>query len=125
MHKKTITCMIALTLFAGGMTACGSDSDGTKTTSAPAGTTATGGTDAGGGTDSANPDVQKFCDDAKALADQLKEVIADPTKGDMVALSAKATELSTSAAQLISANASDAAKINECAQVLTTAASGG
>jgi hypothetical protein len=121
MHKKTMTWMIALTLFAGGgLAACGSDSDGGSSSEA---TAAADSDDSG--SDSANPDVQKFCDDAKALAEELKGVMADPTKGDVAALTQKATELTTSAAQLVSANASDADEINACSKVITDAVAGG
>jgi hypothetical protein len=127
MHKKTMTWMLALTLIAGGgLAACGSDSDGgsgSKTTTA-ADSGDTDGT-TGGGSDSANPDVQQFCDDAKALATDLKAVMADPTKGDVAALTQKATELTTSAAQLVSANASDTDEINACAKLITDAVTGG
>lgn len=124
MHKKTMTWMIALTLFAGGgLAACGSDSDGGSSTEA---TEAADSGDSGdSGSDSANPDVQKFCDDAKALAEELKGVMADPTKGDVAALTQKATELTTSAAQLVSANASDTDEINACSKLITDAVAGG
>ena len=123
MHKKTMTWMLALTLFAGGgLAACGSDSDGGSSSDA---TAAADSGDTDGGGDSANPDVQKFCDDAKALAADLKAVMADPTKGDVAALTQKATELTASAAQLGSANASDTDEINACAKLITDAATGG
>ncbi len=123
MHKKTMSWMLALTLFAGGgLAACGSDSEGGTTTEATEETTAG---DSGDSGDSANADVQAFCDDAEALAEELKAVMADPTSGDVAALTAQATELSTSAAALVSANASDADEINACAQKITDAVSGG
>ena len=65
--------------------------------------------------------VAKFCSQADDLAAKFKEVMADPTKGDVAALSAQAQELSATAATLSGSNAEQAQKVSECAQKMSAA----
>jgi len=125
MKKHLARWLIITTVFAA-TAACSSDSKSTSTTEAAKVTTGEAGTattaasgDASGS--SSNPDVKAFCDSADVLATELKKVLADPTNADAASVTAKATDLSTKAAQLISASPSDAAAINVCAEKLTKA----
>ena len=123
MFKKTTTTLLAATLLTFGATACGGDDD----TDAKASTEADSGDsgDSGdNGSSSDNADVQAYCDQAAKVADELKKVMADPTSGDMAALSTEATELVAKAAQLSSANADDVDEINRCSALLSEAVGG-
>lgn len=119
MFKKTTlaTLLTAGLLF--GATACGDDesSDTAAATESES--------DSGAGESSSdNADVQAYCEQAEQVADELKKVMADPTSGDMAALSQEATELVTKAAQLTSANADDVDEINRCSALLSEAVGG-
>ena len=95
-----------------GVTACGDDDNGDDPVSTEADSGDNGGDS--GGADSANPDVQAYCDQVDDLAEQLEEVLADPSSGDAAALTVEAQELVTAAANLISANPDDVDEINAC-----------
>ena len=115
--NKTLTWMLALTLFAGGAAACSDDSEtNSGATEAVAGETS--------GETSSNADVHEYCDQAEALAEGLKKVMADPTSGDMTALSTQAIELVSAAVQLSSANADDTDEIKRCSLVVSKAVTG-
>lgn len=111
-------------LFAGTAAACSSDDDGggdTTTTAADSGggstdTTAADSGDSGGG----SAEVEQYCSDTAALAEDLQAVIDDPTSGNIADLTAQQTELVSSAAGLISANPDDVDRINECSEVLSS-----
>lgn len=120
MFKKTTTTLLAATLLTFGATACGGDDD----TDAKASTEADSGDSGDSGSSSDNADVQAYCDQAAKVADELKKVMADPTSGDMAALSTEATELVAKAAQLSSANADDVDEINRCSALLSEAVGG-
>ena len=89
--KKAMSWMLVATVFVSTAAACSDDSSTPKVTAAPAGDTVAPG-DAG---TSANPEVAAFCKSADELAVEFKKVMADPASGDVTALTAKATELST------------------------------
>jgi hypothetical protein len=125
--KKALSWMLVATVFVSTAAACSDDdssSSSAKTTAADAGDTSDT-TAAAGDTGSSNPDVVAFCKSADELAQQFKDVMADPTKGDVTALTATATELSTKAATLSSASPADATAISECLQKMSTAMTGG
>ena len=121
--KKAMSWMLVATVFVSTAAACSDDSSTSKpaVAGAPADTTAGAG-DAG---TSANPDVAAFCKSADELAVEFKKVMADPASGDVTALSATATELSTKAATLSAASPADATAISECLKKMSTAMTGG
>ena len=122
--KKALSWMLVATAFVSTAAACGDDdSSSAKTTVAAAGDTET--TAAAGDSTSANPEVAAFCKSADELAEQFKKVMADPASGDVAALSATATELSTKAATLSSASPADAQVISDCLTKMSTAMTGG
>ncbi|HQZ32843.1 MAG TPA: hypothetical protein PK020_00390 [Ilumatobacteraceae bacterium] len=127
--KKAMSWMLVATVFVSSAAACSDDAKTVKTTAAPAAdagdtgnTTAAPAGDAG---TSSNPDVVAFCKSADDLADQFKKVMADPASGDITALSATATDLSTKAATLSSSSPADANAISACLQKMSTAMTGG
>ncbi len=130
--KKALSWMLVATAFVSTAAACSDDASTAKTTVAPAGdtvapagdtadTTAAPAGDAG----SSNPDVVAFCKSADDLAAQFKKVMADPASGDVTALSATATDLSTKAATLASSSPADANAISACLTKMSTAMTGG
>jgi|GEM_PF-4871164 len=131
MKKSSLTWMLVATLAVSGLAACGDDDESSEseTTEAVAPVTeADGGdtdtTEAGGGESSGNADVAAYCEEARALAAELKDVMSDPTSGDMAALSAQATELVNAAAQLSSASPDDVDEINACSAEITSSMGG-
>ncbi len=129
MFKKTTTTLLAATLLTFGATACGGDDDtdakaSTEADSGDSGDSGDSADSADSGSSSDNADVQAYCDQAAKVADELKKVMADPTSGDMAALSTEATELVAKAAQLSSANADDVDEINRCSALLSEAVGG-
>jgi len=107
-----------------GVSACSDDDDSssdTKTTEAADDGGDTADTAAADGESSGNPDVVAYCEETADLAEALEEVLADPTKGDIAALTTQATELVAAAAQLTSANPDDVDEINACNQALNDA----
>lgn len=117
MFKKTTLATLVAAGLLFGATACGDDeSSDTAAAESDAGDT--------GASSSDNADVRAYCDQAEQVADELKQVMADPTSGDMAALSQEATELVSAAAQLVSANADDVDEINRCSALLTEAVGG-
>jgi hypothetical protein len=111
---------VAGVLSLGGIAGCSSDKAATpvaKTPAAPEATTA--------GAPSANPAVDTFCKEADDVATKLKAVLADPSNGDIAALSAAAAKLATDSASLISIQPAEAAKITACTQKLADAAKPG
>ncbi len=117
--KKAMSWMLVATAFVSTAAACSDDAKTVKTTVAPAGDA---GTDAGA---SSNPDVVAFCKSADELAAEFKKVMADPASGDVAALTASATDLSTKAATLSSASPADANAISACLTKMSTAMTGG
>lgn len=114
MTKKNVLRWILVATFAATTTAaCGSDD-----ASEPSEDTAA---ESDSGESSGNPDVAAYCEDAEELAAELEEVLADPANADTADVMARATDLSNSAQELISANAEDADEISECSQVLAEA----
>ena len=84
---------------------------------AAAGTAAADTVAAAGGGDA----VAAFCTQADTVAKKFKEVMADPSKGDVAALTAEAQKLSATAATLSGSNADQAGKVSECAQKMAKA----
>jgi len=118
--------MLATAMFVGGAAACGSDSkDSSKASETTAAQPAATKADSGSGSGSSNADVEAFCTQADDLAAKLKDVMKDPTKGNLGELTASAQDLAKKAAELTSANASDSSRIQECAKKVTDAVSGG
>jgi len=125
--KKAMSWMLVATVFVSTAAACGDDDSSTaKTTiAADAGDTADTTAAAGDAGASTNPDVAAFCKSADELGVEFKKVMADPASGDVTALSAKATELSTQAATLSSSSPADATAISDCLTKMSTAMTGG
>ena len=113
MRKILGSMMIAGLLFTG--VACGGD-DGdsgsdTETTEASSGDN--------GGESSGNAEVDEYCQQAEELAEELKKVMADPTSGDVAALTTQANDLVAAAAALVTASPDDVDRINECSAKIT------
>jgi len=125
--KNAMSWMLVATVFVSTAAACSDDNSKAKTTvAADAGDTAnTTAADAGDTGTSANPEVTAFCKTADELAVEFKKVMADPASGDVTALTATATELSTKAATLASASPADATAISDCLTKMSTAMTGG
>lgn len=105
MKRTMMSWMLVASVFATTAAACGSDdAKPTAPTAAPA-------ADGESGT---SAEVTDYCTKATELGQQLKNAMADPASADAAGITAKAAELSTSAAALIAANPNDSAKINEC-----------
>ena len=105
-----------------GVSACSDDDeDSSDTASTEAAADDSGDEGAADGESSGNPDVVAYCEETADLAEALEEVLADPTKGDIAALTTQATELVAAAAQLTSANPDDVDEINACNQALNDA----
>lgn len=124
MNSKLIRSALVSAAFAGVIAACGSDggSDTADTTvRATTEVAAENGEGAGSGETSANPDVVAYCESADELATELKEVMADPANADVATVTAKATDLTAKAADLISASPADMDEINACSARLTEA----
>ena len=142
--KRFMGYAMVSVLLLGGVGACSKDkaADTTVTavTAAPADTTVTAVTAAPADTaaaDTAAADtaaaaetvaaagggdaVAAFCTQADTVAKKFKEVMADPSKGDVAALTAEAQKLSATAATLSGSNADQAAKVSECAQKMAKA----
>ena len=140
--KRFMGCAMVSVLFLGGVGACSKDKASDTTvavTAAPADTapsdTAAAGTDAAT-TDTASTEavatdtaaasggdaaVASFCTQVDALAKKFKEVMADPSKGDVATLTADAQKLSATAATLAGSNAEQAKKVGDCAQKMAAA----
>ncbi len=116
MKKLLGSLMLTGLLFAG--TACGSDdSTETETTEAPA-------SESGESGESGDSAVAEYCAQAEELAAELKDVMADPTKGDMAALTTKSQELVAAATDLAGSSPDDLDEINACSQKITAAVGG-
>jgi len=123
--RRIMGWMLVTAMFVGGAAACGSDSkDSSKASETTAAQPAATKADSGSGS-SGNADVEAFCTQADDLAAKLKDVMKDPTKGNLGELTASAQDLAKKAAELTSANASDSSRIQECAKKVTDAVSGG
>jgi hypothetical protein len=127
--KNVLSWMLVATVFAGTATACGSDAKKATTTAAPAAAPAAAaagdtaapaaaGGDAGG---AISPEAAAFCKSIDELTVDLKKVMADPANGDIAGLMAKANELSTKAAALMTASAADSAAIQACTDKMSAA----
>jgi hypothetical protein len=124
--KKLMTWMLVATVFGTTAAACGSDDD--STSDAKAATTVAADTPAdtaGGDVASGNPEVTAFCEAADKVAEEFKKVMADPASGDVAALTASATELTTKATALSASSPADANAISACLQNMSTAMTGG
>ena len=145
--KRFMGCAMVSVLFLGGVGACSKDKASDTTvavTAAPADTAASDtapGDTAAAGTDAATTDaatteavatdtavasggdaaVASFCTQVDALAKKFKEVLADPSKGDVATLTADAQKLSATAATLAGSNAEQAKKVGDCAQKMAAA----
>jgi hypothetical protein len=125
MKRTMITWMLAGTLLATTAAACGSDEEKDEK---PASTEAVSDDGGDSGESSGNAEVDEYCQAAEDLAAELKKVMADPTSGDVAALTAQAQELATQAATLGAAVAGDAAaaqKVQECSTALANSLAGG
>ena len=111
MSKKFLSLFFVLAMLLGGAAACSDDSgdDGGSEDSGDSGTT------------SDNPDVQAYCDDVAALADEIESADGDPTA--LADLSTQATDLTASGGELSGSDLSteDAEAISDCSQQLTDA----
>ena len=127
MNTKRMRNLVLVGALLVGVSACGSDDkkDSSDTTAAASADTGASTDTAASGESSGNPDVVEYCNKTKELAESLKALIADPTKGDVAAVTADATALITAAAGLTSANPDDADEIAACSQTLSTALTGG
>ena len=96
------------------------------TTAASGDETETDATEAAGDESGGNAEVDEFCATAEDVAAELKKVMADPTSGDVAALSAQASELSTQGATLSASitDAAEAQRISDCLSVITAAMTG-
>jgi len=117
MSKRFFSLFFVLMLLVGGAAACGDDDgdDGGDDTEEDSG-------DSGGSTDSGNAEVQAYCDDVAALAEEIEAADGDPTAlGD---LSTEVTDLTTASSELAGSglSAEDGEAITECTQQLTDAA---
>ena len=145
--KRFMGCAMVSVLFLGGVGACSKDKASDTTvavTAAPADTAASDtapGDTAAAGTDAATTDaasteavatdtavasggdaaVTSFCTQVDALTKKFKEVLADPSKGDVATLTADAQKLSATAATLAGSNAEQAKKVSDCAQKMAAA----
>ena len=124
MFKKTTTTLLAATLLTFGATACGGDDDtdakaSTEADSGDSGDSGDSADSADSGSSSDNADVQAYCDQAAKVADELKKVMADPTSGDVAALTTQANDLVAAAAALVTASPDDVDRINECSAKIT------
>ena len=122
MKKLLAPLMLTGLLFAGA--ACGSDSKSTDTDSETTVADSSGDTSGDSSGGSSNADVANYCKQAEDLATQLKAVMADPTKGDVAAVTKQAQDLVAAAAQLTSANADDVDEITACSQKISAAMGG-
>jgi len=124
--KKAISWMLVATVFVSTAAACTDDNSTSKTTAA-ADADGTADTTAGAGDagTSANPEVAAFCKSADELAVEFNKVMADPASGDVAALTATATELTTKATALASTSPADATAISDCLTKMSTAMTGG
>ncbi len=126
MKRTMMTWMLAGTLLATTAAACGSDDE--KKDEKPASTEAVSDDGGDSGESGGNAEVEAYCQSAEDLAAELKKVMADPTSGDVAALTAQAQELATQAATLGAAVAGDAAaaaRVQECSTALSTSLTGG
>lgn len=125
--KKLVSWMFVAAAFGSTAAACGDDNDTNTTTTVAASADTTAGEDSGDDGDavSSNPDVAAFCQSAEELGAEFKKVMADPTSGDVTALTATANELTTQAATLSSASPADAQVISDCLTAMSTAMTGG
>ena len=116
--KKLVSWMFVAAAFGSTAAACSDDDSDKPTTTAAA-------TEDGGEVASSNPDVVAFCEKADELAAEFKKVMADPTSGDVTALTTTASELTTPAGTLSSASPADAEAISACLQKMSAAMTGG
>ena len=117
--KKLVSWMFVAAAFGSAAAACGDDDDSNKTNTTAAAT------EDGGDVASGNPDVVAFCEKADELAAEFKKVMADPTSGDVTALTTTAGELTAQATTLSSASPADAEAISACLQKMSAAMTGG
>jgi hypothetical protein len=133
--KRLLGLACALTLVVGVAAGCGdkSDSSSGATTTAASGTSDSGemnensegsSESAGGTSDTGNAAVDKYCNDIAALADEIAQVKADPTKGDLQALGQKSQDIAGQATALageVMKDPSLGSKIQECTKQLDAA----
>lgn len=122
MPKRFLSLFFVLMLVLGGAAACGDDG-GDDGGSDGGGSEDSGDSgDSGDSTDSGNAEVQAYCDDVAALAEEIEAADGDPTAlGD---LSTQVTDLTTTSSELAGSglSAEDGEAITECTQQLTDAA---
>jgi hypothetical protein len=117
MKKILSSIMVAGLVLAGA--ACGGDDGETADTD-----TTEASSDAGGDSGGGNSEVEEYCTQAEELGKELADVMADPTSGDVAALTAQANDLVAAAAALSSANADDVERITECSEKITASLGG-
>jgi hypothetical protein len=115
--KKILSSMMVAGLVLAGA-ACGGDDGETADTDTTEATSEAGGESGG------SSEVEEYCAEAEELGDELAKVMADPTSGDVAALTAQANELVAAAAALSSANADDVDRITECSEKITASLGG-
>jgi hypothetical protein len=99
MSKRLLSWMFVLTLLFGGAAACGDDDGGSDDSGSE-----DSGDSGDSGVESSNPDVQDYCDQVTAFADEIADAEGDPAA--LADLSTQGQELADAAAEL-SANATD------------------
>lgn len=128
--RRHLSWIFAGTLLLGGLAACSDDDDSgddttTTTVADDSGddTTTTEGDSGDSGDASGDPEVQAYCDDVRALAQEIEDAgiaaLAD-YQDELTALNQSGTELAQS-----DISAEDAQAVADCTQELATAATGG
>jgi len=129
--KRLLGLAFALTLVAGVAAGCGNKSDSSSGSTTTAAEKSDGGEmnensegsndTAGGTSDTGNAAVDKYCNDIAALADEIAQVKADPTKGDLQALGQKGQEIAGQMTGLAGEMVKDpslTSKVQECTKQL-------
>jgi hypothetical protein len=122
--KRLLGLAFALTLVAGVAAGCGNKSDSSSGSTTTAAEKSDGGEmneTAGGTSDTGNAAVDKYCNDISALADEIAQVKADPTKGDLQALGQKGQEIAGQMTGLAGEMVKDpslTSKVQECTKQL-------
>ncbi len=125
--RRSLSWLFAGTMLLGGLAACSDDEDdgGDDTSEEDGGSGSDNSDDSGdsGGGESGNADVQAYCDDIDALAEEIEAADGDPAAlGDLAdeltALGQTGADLAADAASL---TPEDTEAITECGQRLTDA----
>ena len=115
--RRVLGFMMVLTIYVGGVAACGSSDSDSADSGDDTETTEGGGE--GGGESGGNPDITAYCDKVQEIVDKSEELLEDPTDSELQAeVTDLTTELGTMAADLAAQAATfdtdDAAQFAEC-----------